>query len=115
MILASCSENEDFTFKTKGLTVFYSNKKDSSKVYKLADYWKKNNLLTSKHQYIRLVHTSDSLYYLQLILSDNENVKNLTFNDLKLIQNLENDLNKNVFLNSIVKIKITDKSFDHLK
>jgi len=114
-ILLGCSQNEDFVFKTEGISIFYSDKNDSIKVHQIADYWKKNNLTSSKHQYIRLYHQSDSLYHLQLILNKDEDVKDLTYKDLSLIQDLENDLNKHLFVGSTVKIKITDKSFNELK
>ena len=112
-LLSSCSENKDFIYEKNKLTIHYTDIKDSSKVRMLYSYWKKNKLLTNKKQHIRLRNNSDTSYYLQLILS--EKIHDVNYKEIKLLYDLQADLNKNIFPNSNLEIKITDNSFKDLE
>ena len=111
-LLFSCSENKDFIYEKNKLTIHYTEIKDSSKVKEIYSYWQKNKLLTNKKQHIRLLNNSDSVYYLQLILS--EKIHDVNYKEIKLLYDLQADLNKNIFPNSKLEIKITDNSFKDL-
>ena len=112
LLFFSCVENKDFIYEKNKLTIYYTDLKDSSKVKSIYSYWQKNKLLTNKKQYIRLLHNSDSSYYLQLILSEKNH--DVNYKEIKLLYDLQADLNKKIFPNSKFEIKITDNSFKDL-
>jgi len=109
VLLFSCLENKDFIYEKNKLTIYYTDIKDSSKVKSIYSYWQKNKLLTNKKQHIRLLHNSDSSYYLQLILSEKNH--DVNYKEIKLLYDLQADLNKKIFPKSKLEIKITDNSF----
>ena len=112
VLLFSCVENKDFIYEKNKLTIHYTDLKDSSKVKSIYSYWQKNKLLTNKKQHIRLLNNSDTSYYLQLILS--EKTHDVNYKEIKLLYDLQADLNKKIFPNSKLEIKITDNSFKDL-
>ena len=112
LLFFSCVENKDFIYEKNKLTIYYTDLKDSSKVKSIYSYWQKNKLLTNKKQYIRLLHNSDSSYYLQLILSEKKH--DVNYKEIKLLYDLQVDLNEKIFPNSKLEIKITDNSFKDL-
>lgn len=112
LLFFSCVENKDFIYEKNKLTIYYTDLKDSSKVKSIYSYWQKNKLLTNKKQYIRLLHNSDSSYYLQLILSEKKH--DVNYKEIKLLYDLQADLNNKIFPNSKLEIKITDNSFKDL-
>ena len=112
LLFFSCVENKDFIYEKNKLTIYYTDLKDSSKVKSIYSYWQKNKLLTNKKQYIRLLHNSDSSYYLQLILREKNH--DVNYKEIKLLYDLQVDLNEKIFPNSKLEIKITDNSFKDL-
>ena len=112
LLLFSCVENKDFIYEKNKLTIYYTDLKDSSKVKSIYSYWQKNKLLTNKKQHIRLLHNSDNSYHLQLILSEKKH--DVNYKEIKLLYDLQVDLNEKIFPNSKLEIKITDNSFKDL-
>ncbi len=78
------------------LSVYYDLPSDEKLAEQIARYWKENNFLSSKKQDVKIIHSKEGF---QLLLIENESFKNeeFSFSERKLLNDLKNDLQKNVF------------------
>jgi len=92
----SCSAEQGNRVFGDQFSVYYDLPQDEELAEKVAIYWKDKGFLTSKKQDIRIVHGQEKF---QLLLIENENVKldELPFEERKLLNELKNDLQKNIF------------------
>ena len=114
-IFISCEDRTDFHLNNDQIKVFYENQNDSVIAKDLMSYWIDNNLVGSSFQNIRLCSENDSLYKLQLIFTDTANrISQLSFSDIKNLNQLENDLNQTIFIDNQLKITLCDNSFNEI-
>ena len=94
--MSSCSTEQGNRVVGDQLSVYYDLPQDEQLAEKVAVYWRDQGFLTSQKQAVRIVHDQDGF---QLLLIENENVMldELPFRERKLLNDLKNDLQKNIF------------------
>jgi hypothetical protein len=113
VVLVSCGQNYGNKLESKELDVYFSNSAVENLARKLGKYWKENNLLGAKKQFLRL-DKSSNFYSIHLIHSGQFKVQNMSFDERKLLKQLQDSLQKNVFSNNEVHVLICDEQFNPL-
>jgi len=108
--ISSCSSEQGSRVVGDQLSVYYDLPQDESLAEKIAIYWRDQGFLTSQKQDVRIVHVHDGF---QLLLIENENVmlSELPFGERKLLNDLKNDLQKNIFQGNL-EIVICNTKFE---
>ena len=107
----SCAKGYGTTYVSENLTIYYTIPSDLNQVKALAVFWKKNELMGKKNQSLRLFKLENGSYQVQLIAAKNEDSKTLKFDEIKMLQELENQLNKEVFQKNKIDLVICDSRF----
>ena len=110
-IVSSCAKGYGTAYVTGNVSIYYYSPNDLNQVKTLAEFWNRNNLSKKKKQFLRVFKTDKGNYQLQLIVSKSELVHNLKFDEIKLLQELENKLNKEVFTQNKIDLVICDSRF----
>lgn len=110
-IVSSCAKGYGKVYVTGNVSIYYYSPNDLNQVKTLAEFWNRNNLSKKKKQFLRVFKTDKGNYQLQLIVSKSELVHNLKFDEIKLLQELENKLNKEVFTQNKIDLVICDSRF----
>ena len=111
LLFFSCAKGYGTTYVSENLTIYYTTPSDLQQVKALALFWKKNELMGTKNQSLRLFKLDNGSYQVQLIASKNEDSKTLKFDEIKMLQELENQLNKEVFQKNKIDLVICDSRF----
>lgn len=107
----SCAKGYGTTYVSENLTIYYTIPRDLNQVKALAVFWKENELMGKKNQSLRLFKLENGSYQVQLIATKNEDSKTLKFDEIKMLQELENQLNKEVFQENKIDLVICDSRF----
>lgn len=112
VFLFSCGMPMGNTVKTEDekLTVFYLEKVPKDKAIKFLKYWKNNGFIGEEPQIIQLDVTEDGTIAVKLIEKSTYHQKSLTIHEQSLLQELERNLEKEVFEQEVTII-ITDNTF----
>ena len=112
-VFLSCSKGYGYQIEKGNTIVFYTNKNEKPLAKKVADYWIENQINGQAKQFIRILKQT-KCYHLQLIVKDEFKKSTLTFEEIKLFSELENELNKFVFTSIPCRIVICDGNFKEL-
>tara|TARA_R110002072_G_scaffold302097_2_gene483838 strand:- start:23617 stop:24015 length:399 start_codon:yes stop_codon:yes gene_type:complete len=116
ILLTSCSSDNGHQIVGDQLTVYFDNAEDETLAEKIAFYWKDNDLLTGEKQDLKIIRADDE-YVLKIIASNPKQTANMPFEELKLLLELESDLNLNIQkvgkrANYPIEIVICDNQFE---
>ncbi len=109
LLLASCGN--DFGSKVVGgnLSVYYVDSSDKLKAEALAIYWRENDLISGEQQDLQLVNFEDG-YELRIIAKTPKGVKQMPFNERKLLSTLQRVLRDSIPLDGL-EIVLCDSNF----
>jgi hypothetical protein len=107
----ACSEDLGNRIEAKNLTVFFEDKSDFETAKKVAYFWKECDLIGSKHQYIRLRNSNNTLF-VDLIVSDKNKINQLKIEEIKLLLALQNEIDSIIPENLNSAIVICKANFD---
>ncbi len=110
-IVSSCAKGYGTVYVSGNVSIYYYSPSELNQVKTLAEFWIKNNLAKKKKQFLRVFKTDKGNYQLQLIVSKSELENKLKFDELKLLQELENKLNKEIFIQNKIDLVICDSRF----
>ena len=115
LALAACSKGYGNKLEGENLNIYFEFKEDEKLANELGRFWKKNDLLGSRKQNIRLTK-NDEAYLVMLIATENDfQPQGMGFADHKLLFDLQSQLNKIVFKETInCEIVICDGTFNPL-
>lgn len=94
--LSSCSKGHGNLLQSEELDVYFEFQEDEQLASSLGRFWKDKGFLGSSKQSIRLTK-DDEYYFVQLIASQPNNVENIPFQEMKLLMDLQNELDTTVF------------------
>lgn len=113
-LLQSCTKGHGNLLQSEKLDVYYESKEDEALASSLGHFWKNKGFLSNEKQTIRL-SGDDEYYYVQIIASDPKNVEDLPYIEMKLLLELQNELDTTVFAKTKgSQILICDKEFKTL-
>lgn len=109
--LYSCSN--DYGNKIVGgeLSVYYMEGASIKKAEEIALYWKENNLLTGNKQDMQLEKVKDA-YILKLIQTNDVKGVNMSFNERKLLYDLQKDIREKIFSNESFSLALANNKFE---
>jgi len=109
ILFASCEGDSYHKVKGGDFTVNYTDRGITEEATALARYWKENNLIAEGKQDIALFFV-DKIWIVKLIAGNPK--EPLTFEERKLLIELENDLSEKVFHGDPVSIQISNSKFE---
>ena len=110
-LLLGCSN--DFGNKIIGgnLTVYYVEKSDIDKAEEIAIFWKNNQLIPDEKQDVQLIKFEKE-YKLKIISNDIDNTKNMSFDERKLLLELQKNIKKAIFPDNTFELVICNNKFE---
>ncbi len=95
ILLSACAG--DFGHKVVGdnLTVYFTDRNDEKLAENIALFWKENQLIAADKQDLQLVRLKETVQ-LRMIANVPENVKNMSFEERKLLSELEQQIQANM-------------------
>lgn len=113
-LLSSCSRSFGNKLTDPDLDVYYEFSEDENKASALGKYWKKNGFTGDAHQSIRLTKDKEH-YFVQLIASNEKNAGDVSFEEMKLLLDLQDELDSVIFNSGMrCQIVICDGQFKPL-
>jgi len=107
-LILSC--NNDYGNKVVGgkFTVYFTDTKDQKLAEKIAVYFKENDLISNQKQDLQLARVNKTLQ-LRLIATSPKNAQEMSFEERKLLTELQTSLYKNVFKKPFDLVICNDK------
>lgn len=95
-LLLSCGGDHGNRVVGDNFTVYFTNKKDQKLAEDIALYFKQNNLISNQKQDIQLTRFNKRFQLRLIATGSKEQVKNMSFEERKLLTELQTSLYKNV-------------------
>ena len=96
VFLSSCSKGHGNLLQSERLDVYFEFQEDEQLASSLGRFWKDKGFLGSSKQSIRLTK-DDEYFFVQFIANHPNNVENIPFQEMKLLMDLQNELDSTVF------------------
>lgn len=96
-MLLSCGSDYGNRVIGDNFTVYFTNKNDQKLAEEIALYFKENNLISNQKQDVQLSRVNNSLRLSLIAEGSSEQVKNMSFEERKLLTELQTSLYQNVF------------------
>jgi len=109
-LLSSCGNEMGNKVVGGNLSVYYLESSDKDKAESIARYWKNNDFITTQKQDLQLVQYQDG-YELRLIARNPDRVKQMPFNERKLLIDLQKELMDSLNLNGL-QLVLCNSKFD---
>lgn len=107
-LLSSCGNEMGNKVVGGNLSVYYLVSSDKDKAESIARYWKNNDFITTQKQDLQLVQYQDG-YELRLIARNPDRVKQMPFNERKLLIDLQKELMDSLNLNGLQLVLCNSK------
>ena len=112
LFLPSCLNGKEKALEKDNTIVFYNQDEDEAIAKQVLNFWIKNKFNGKRKQHLKIVRADDNKsYLLKIIKRDYFKSKKTTFEDLKLLNDIQRQLNKQVFLDKPCQIAICDHYF----
>jgi hypothetical protein len=112
LILFSCVKGYGVAYVKNNLTVYYTIDSDLQSAKLLADFWFNNQLINNKKQFLRINYVPNKPRQIQLVANDPIAAKKMNFEELNLLQNIENQLNESIFKTAKIDLVLCDNRFN---
>jgi hypothetical protein len=106
----SCSQDYGNLLESDELNMYYSHPKIEEKAREVATYFKENNLIGSKKQFLRLEELKSG-FTLFMIASEGFDKEKISFDEKKTLLDFQKNLQKGLFPNNNFRIVISDNQF----
>lgn len=91
--------------------MYYTDASLSLKAEEIALFWKENDLLTGRQQHIQLTKLEE-VFVLNIIQSDKESNLNISFDERKLLNDLQSSIRKTTFPKDKFELRICNNKFE---
>lgn len=112
--LYSCGENLGNRVEGTHFCIYFQDKTDLKLVKKIGQFWKKNALIGSRKQSLKLSKSGNS-YLLHLIANEPENLDKMPFEHQKLLIDLQQELTQLVGKNEKIELVLCNSKFEEKK
>lgn len=96
LLLSACGADYGHRVVGDNLTVYFADTKDQDLAENVAVFWRNKDLMTTNKQDLQLVRKPD-LYELRIIANEPKKVKDMPFEERKLLLELQNELADSLF------------------
>jgi hypothetical protein len=113
ILLSACNMTGERVVDRGQLKVYFSDSTDEKIIVKFADFWIQESYIEDRPQNIKITEgTTNEVYQIRLILREDFSPKmKIDFEELKLIGQIQQDLNSRVFQEKKCEIVICDNKF----
>lgn len=108
VLLSACSGDYGHKVVGDNLTVYFTDRNDEKLAEDIAVYWKENQLIATGKQDLQLVRSKNKME-LRIIANTPDNVKNMSFEERKLLSELERNMQTEVGEKSLQLVICNDK------
>lgn len=112
LVGSSCNQNYGNKLESEELDIYYADAKYENLAKSIGHYWKQNDFLGEKKQFIRLA-TEGELTVLQLVISNKADLQNLSFDERRLLLDLQDSLRSLPNAENL-ELVISDNNFNTL-
>ena len=115
-LLFACDMNGEKVIDKGPLKVYYSDSADEIVISAFYDFWTKEQYVGERTQSIKITkNTKRNIYEVRIILrKDFAPSLKIEFEELKLLSQIQQDLNTNVFMKDLCELVICDNKFQTL-
>lgn len=114
LLFQSCSKGYGNKLTAKNLNVYFESKDQEKKANSLGKFWQNKGLVGDREQNVKLSKSNGS-YYVHLILSEEFKNQDITFNEQKLLLELQREMDTTIFKGDLgCQILICDNEFKPL-
>ena len=111
--LSSCLKGEENIIEKNNTTIHYEDSKDRLYAKQLLHFWIKNKFNGKRKQNLHLSKSKDNkMYILKVIIREGFDGKKTPFEDLELFNDLQNQLNSQIFRDIPCQIAISNEYFE---
>ena len=111
--LSSCLHGEENIIEKNNTTIHYPDQNDRVHAEQLLSFWITNKFNGQRKQDLHLSKSKDNkMYILKVILREGFDGKKIPYEDLKLFNDVQNKLNKQIFKDIPCQIAISDEHFN---
>jgi hypothetical protein len=115
LTLSSCLKQEGNIIESSNTTVHFENNKDRIYAEKLLNFWIENQFNGQRKQDLELTKSADNrMYILKVIVREGFDGENLPYEELKLFNDIQTNLNAQIFQEIPCQIAISDQHFNTL-
>lgn len=108
VLLTACSGDYGHKVVGDNLTVYFTDRNDEKLAEDIAIFWKENQLIATGKQDLQLVRLKEKIE-LRIIANVPENVKNMSFEERKLLGELERKMQVEIREKSLQLVICNDK------
>lgn len=112
LVTTGCGPDYGNEIHGQNLTVYFENGEDQQLAEKIAVFWKDQQLMTGEKQDVQLVKNK-GVYQVRIIALEPAGVKDLPFNELRLLLNLQDSL-RNALKKPDLEVVICNNQFEPL-
>lgn len=113
ILFFACEENKGNRIEGEKIILFFDDKANFGTAKRIAEFWKENDFLGEKRQYLKLSKYGD-VFYLSLIAEDKKSVHALSFYERKLLLELQKQIDSLLPKNHYSNIVLCDSNFEPL-
>ena len=115
LIFQSCLNDGKMAVEKNNTTVYYDIKEDQVYAERLLDFWIRNNFDGKRKQSLKLTREKNNKsFILKVIVTENFQSQQMPFEDIKLFNEIQSQLNEEIFINIPSQIAVCDKYFNIL-
>jgi hypothetical protein len=112
ILLSSCIKRNGEYLETENVVVYYDLEEDKKYAEKLMDFWIDNKYSGKRKQYLKISRSEDNKTYLvKVIIRNDFNPAEITFEEIQLFNEIQELLNKTIFIKQPCQIAICDSHF----
>lgn len=112
ILLSSCIKSHGEYLETENVVVYYDLEEDKKYAEKLMDFWIDNKYSGKRKQYLKISRSEDNKTYLvKVIIRNDFNPAEITFEEIQLFNEIQEQLNKTIFIKQPCQIAICDSHF----
>lgn len=95
------------------LTVYFFDADDEQFAVELANYWKQNGFITGKKQDLQ-ISQRNGVYIVSMIANQPKEVNSISFEERKLLVELEKDIEATVFNGETTELEVCNAKFERI-
>jgi hypothetical protein len=107
-LISACGQNYGNKLESNELDIYYTDKNDENLAREIGVFWKKNNLLGTKKQYLQLSRYKNTAQ-LKIIPVEKFESKYLSFDERLTLKTLQDSLNKYLTNNNLELVIANDQ------